>query len=283
MNQKNYLWLRFFARTFDAFLYIFLFMLLSLFLRTINNYIVFSYVLSPYYSYFVSRVIEFTLSICEFYIFIFSIDCLIYHFTGNNLGKMILGLKIVNADTGNNLNLSDYSDRTMRQMFSGFCLGIPLLYFITFFIQYNIVFQKNRASYDKKVNLLSENERANLSSGDKKADLPSGEDKTDLSSENNKVNLPTDDGEAKLPTGEEKACPSSDGEEADLPTDDKKASLPSDGEKINLPSVNESDIANKIVRQPIPIFNYIFFAATYIFLFLSIGFISKLNLGIYPY
>lgn len=231
-------------------------MLLSLFLRTINNYIVFSYVLSPYYSYFVSRVIEFTLSICEFYIFIFSIDCLIYHFTGNNLGKMILGLKIVNAATGNNLNLSDYSDRTMRQMFSGFCLGIPLLYFITFFIQYNIVFQKNRASYDKKVNLLSENERANLSSGDKKADLPSGEDKTDLSSENNKVNLPTDD---------------------------EKAGLPSDGEKINLPSVNESDIANKIVRQPIPIFNYIFFAATYIFLFLSIGFISKLNLGIYPY
>ncbi|CAM1657588.1 RDD [Bartonella choladocola] len=265
MNQKNYLWLRFFARTFDAFLYIFLFMLLSLFLRTINNYIVFSYVLSPYYSYFVSRVIEFTLSICEFYIFIFSIDCLIYHFTGNNLGKMILGLKIVNADTGNNLNLSDYSDRTMRQMFSGFCLGIPLLYFITFFIQYNIVFQKNRASYDKKVS---------QSSVDGKVNLRTDGEETDLL---------YDDGEAKLPTGEEKACPSSDGEEADLPTDDKKASLPSDGEKINLPSVNESDIANKIVRQPIPIFNYIFFAATYIFLFLSIGFISKLNLGIYPY
>ena len=274
MNQKNYLWLRFFARTFDAFLYIFLFMLLSLFLRTINSYIVFSYVLSPYYSYFVSRVIEFTLSICEFYIFIFSIDCLIYYFTGNNLGKMILGLKIVNADTGNNLNLSDYSDRTMRQMFSGFCLGIPLLYFITFFIQYNIVFQKNRASYDKKVSqssvdgkvklrtdgeendLLYDDGEAELSSGDKKADLSSGEEKTDLSSENNKVNLPTDD---------------------------EKAGLPSDDEKIKLPSVNESDIANKIVRQPIPIFNYIFFAATYIFLFLSIGFISKLNLGIYPY
>ncbi|WP_077992950.1 hypothetical protein [Bartonella choladocola] len=138
-----------------------------------------------------------------------------------------------------------------------------IFYYI--FIQYNIVFQKNRASYDKKVS---------QSSVDEKVNLRTDEEETDLL---------YDDGEAKLPTDKEKACPSSDGEEADLLTDDKKASLPSDDEKIKLPSVNESDIANKIVRQPIPVFNYIFFAATYIFLFLSIGFISKLNLGIYPY
>ena len=224
MSEKNYLWLRFFARTFDALLYIFLYLLLSLFLRNINNYIVFSYV---YYSYL--RLIAFTLSICEFYIFLFAIDCLIYYFIGNNIGKIILGLKIVNADTGNKLSLTEYSDRTIRQMFSGFCLGIPLLYFITFFIQYNIVCQKNRASYDKKVILLSDDERAKLSSG---------------------------------------------GEKDNLSSDDKKADLPSN---------DKSDIANKIVRQPIPIFNYIFFAAVYIFLFLSIGFTSKINLGIYPY
>lgn len=240
-------------------------MLLSLFLRTINSYIVFSYVLSPYYSYFVSRVIEFTLSICEFYIFIFSIDCLIYYFTGNNLGKMILGLKIVNADTGNNLNLSDYSDRTMRQMFSGFCLGIPVLCFITFFIQYNIVFQKKRASYDKKVILLSDNQRAKLSSGS---------EKDDMSSEEEKLNQSFNDEEADR---------SSDDENTDLSSENEKANLSSDDKKAELPSEDKSDIANKIVRQPIPIFNYIFFAAVYIFLFLSIGFTSKINQGIYPY
>ena len=205
---------------------------------------------------------------------------------------MILGLKIVNADTGNNLNLSDYSDRTMRQMFSGFCLGIPLLYFITFFIQYNIVFQKNRASYDKKVSqssvdgkvkLRTDGEENDLLYDDGEAELSTGEEKTDLSSENNKVNLSSGDKKADLSSGEEKTDLSSENNKVNLPTDDEKASLPSDDEKIKLPSVNESDIANKIVRQPIPIFNYIFFAAVYIFLFLSIGFTSKINLGIYPY
>lgn len=238
MAEKNYLWLRFFARTFDALLYIFLFLLLSSFLLNINIYIVLSYVSSQYYSYFVSRVIKFTLFICEFYVFVFSIDCLIYYFIGNNLGKMILGLKIVNADTGNKLNLADYSDRTMRQMFSGFGLGIPLLYFITFFIQYNIVFQKNRASYDKKVNLSSDEERLNKTS---------------------------------------------DGEEAGLSSDEVKASSSSGEEKVGSSSDNGSDIANKIVRQPIPFLNYILFFAVYIFLFLSVGLISKIKLGIYPY
>ena len=256
MDEKNYLWLRFFARTFDALLYIFLFIIAALLIRPINDYILYFYANSPQYSLLQLRIISFTLSICEFYIFIVLIDFLIYYFTGNNVGKMILGIKVVNADTGNKLSLSEYSDRTMRQMFSGFCLGIPLLCFITFFIQYNIVFQKKRASYDKKVILLSDNERAKLSSGGEKADLSSEEErlnrsfngeKTEQSSENNKVNLSSGD------------------------------------EKADLQSDNKSDIANKIVRQPIPIFNYIFFAAVYIFLFLSIGFTSKINLSIYPY
>ena len=156
MAEKNYLWLRFFARTFDAFLYIFLFLLLSFFLRKINSYIFTPYLFSPYHSFLSLSIIFIILSICEFYIFIFIIDCLFYYFFGNNIGKIILGLKIVNADTGNKLNLTDYSDRTMRQMFSGFGLGIPLVYLITFFIQYNIVFRKNRTSYDAKINVSSD-------------------------------------------------------------------------------------------------------------------------------
>lgn len=265
MDEKNYLWLRFFARTFDALLYIFLFFILALLIRPINDYILYFYANSPQYSLFQLRIISFTLSICEFYVFIVSIDLLIYYFTGNNVGKMILGIKIVNADTGNKLSLTEYSDRTMRQMFSGFCLGIPVLCFITFFIQYNIVFQKNRASYDKKVILLSDNQRAKLSSGS---------EKDDMSSEEEKLNQSFNDEEADR---------SSTDENTDLSSENEKANLSSDDKKAELPSEDKSDIANKIVRQPIPIFNYIFFAAVYIFLFLSIGFTSKINLGIYPY
>ena len=69
MAEKNYLWLRFFARTFDAFLYIFLFLLLSFFLRKINSYIFTPYLFSPYHSFLSLSIIFIILSICEFYIF----------------------------------------------------------------------------------------------------------------------------------------------------------------------------------------------------------------------
>lgn len=150
MDEKNYLWLRFFARTFDALLYIFLFVILALLIRPINDYILYFYANSPQYSLLQLRIISFTLSICEFYVFIVSIDLLIYYFTGNNVGKMILGIKIVNADTGNKLSLTEYSDRTMRQMFSGFCLGIPVLCFITFLYNIILSFKKTVRAMTRK-------------------------------------------------------------------------------------------------------------------------------------
>ncbi|WP_369805748.1 RDD family protein [Bartonella choladocola] len=97
-----------------------------------------------------SRTLFIILVICEYYILLLLIDILVYSIVGNNIGKLILGLRIINADTGSKLGLSGYSLRTIRQMFSGFGLGITVICFFMFLIQFITVWMKNRASYDAK-------------------------------------------------------------------------------------------------------------------------------------
>lgn len=157
MDQKNYLWPRFFARIFDALLYIIIFFMVFFNIIFHTIYItVFLQFLPHNFPFAMGFFITFFIVI--FYLYVFLIDCCIYSLFGNNIGKSIVGLKIVNADTGNKLTLAQYSIRTLRQMFSGFGLGIPILSLITFFIQYNIVFKKGRASYDSKSKLHSPTE-----------------------------------------------------------------------------------------------------------------------------
>jgi uncharacterized RDD family membrane protein YckC len=76
-----------------------------------------------------------------------ALDALIYRLFGNTLGKALLGLRVIRQDD-HRLNGKQYLLRNLQVMIQGFGLGLPLVFLVTFILQWVRVGKGKPASYD---------------------------------------------------------------------------------------------------------------------------------------
>ena len=76
-----------------------------------------------------------------------AVDALIFRLFGNTPGKALLGLRVIGQD-GQRLNGKQYLLRNLQIMIQGFGLGLPLVFLVTFILQWVRVSKGRPASYD---------------------------------------------------------------------------------------------------------------------------------------
>lgn len=131
------LWRRFFARIFDVWFFMLVVCIPLIFAWAY-------YAPSSYLSFMPEN--ELVAGICILF-FVFIIDAIAYAIFGNTPGKALLGLRVKKANGGKYL-FGEYAIRNLSVWWTGFALGIPLLNFVTMFLQFRKVKKTGFASYD---------------------------------------------------------------------------------------------------------------------------------------